>query len=201
MRASAIVISDEELARRALAGDTGAFETLLSRHQKQVYRLACRLTRNQADAEEVLQDTFMRAYRRLGGFREDAKFSTWLYRIATNAARMLHRGRARHPTEPLDEYLPRFDGQGRHARDVDHARAADAEEILDRRRLARHAKGALERLPERYRIPFVLRDLEEMPTAEVASLLGITDETVRQRVHRARLMLRGYLSHLVGVEP
>jgi len=201
MRASAIVISDEELARRVLAGDTGAFETLMSRHQKQVYRLACRLTRNQADAEEVLQDTFLRAYRRLGGFREDAKFSTWLYRIATNAARMLHRGRARHPTEPLDEYLPRFDGQGRHARDVDHARAADAEEILDRKRLARHAKGALERLPERYRIPFVLRDLEEMPTAEVASVLGMTDEAVRQRVHRARLMLRGYLSHLVGVEP
>jgi len=201
MRASAIVISDEELARRVLAGDTGAFETLMSRHQKQVYRLACRLTRNQADAEEVLQDTFMRAYRRLGGFRQDAKFSTWLYRIATNAARMLHRGRARHPTEPLDEYLPRFDGQGRHARDVDHARAADAEELLDRGRLARHAKGALERLPELYRIPFVLRDLEEMPTAEVASVLGITDEAVRQRVHRARLMLRGYLSHLVGVEP
>jgi RNA polymerase sigma-70 factor (ECF subfamily) len=201
MRASAVVISDEELARRVLAGDTDAFETLVSRHQKQVYRLACRLTRNQADAEEVLQDTFLRAYRRLGGFREDAKFSTWLYRIATNAARMLHRGRARHPTEPLDEYLPRFDGQGRHARDVDHARAADAEEILDRKRLARHAKGALERLPERYRIPFVLRDLEEMPTAEVASLLGMTDEAVRQRVHRARLMLRGYLSHLVGVEP
>jgi RNA polymerase sigma-70 factor (ECF subfamily) len=201
MRASAVVISDEELARRVLAGDTDAFETLVSRHQKQVYRLACRLTRNQADAEEVLQDTFLRAYRRLGGFREDAKFSTWLYRIATNAARMLHRGRARHPTEPLDEYLPRFDGQGRHARDVDHARAVDAEEILDRKRLARHAKGALERLPERYRIPFVLRDLEEMPTAEVASLLGMTDEAVRQRVHRARLMLRGYLSHLVGVEP
>ena len=201
MRASAIVISDEELARRVLAGDTDAFETLVSRHQKQVYHLACRLTRNQADAEEVLQDTFLCAYRRLGGFREDAKFSTWLYRIATNAARMLHRGRARHPTEPLDEYLPRFDGQGRHARDVDHARAADAEEILDRKRLARHAKGALERLPERYRIPFVLRDLEEMPTAEVASVLGMTDEAVRQRVHRARLMLRGYLSHLVGVEP
>jgi RNA polymerase sigma-70 factor (ECF subfamily) len=149
----------------------------------------------------VLQETFLRAYRRLGRFRGDAKFSTWLYRIATNAARMLHRGRARHPTEPLDAYLPRFDRQGRHAKDVEHGRAADAEEILDRRRLARHAKEALERLPERYRIPFVLRDLEEMPTAEVASALEVSHEVVRQRVHRARLMLRGYLSHLVGVEP
>jgi RNA polymerase sigma-70 factor (ECF subfamily) len=166
-----------------------------------VYRLACRLTHNPADAEEVLQETFLRAYRRLGTFRGEAKFSTWLYRIATNAARMLYRGRARHPTEALDAYLPRFDAQGRHARDADHARAAGADEILDRDRLARHAKEALGRLPERYRAPFVLRDLEEIPTAEVAAVLGVSRDVVRQRVHRARLMLRGYLSHLVGVEP
>lgn len=198
---SVIAVSDEALARRALAGDHAAFETLVERYQEQVYRLARRLTRSPADAEEVLQETFLRSYRRLGGFRGEAKFSTWLYRIATNAARMLRRGRARHPTEPLEACLPRFDRQGRHARDADYARAADADEILDRRRLARHAAGALERLPERYRTPFVLRDLEEMPTEEVASVLGVSQEVVRQRVHRARLMLRGYLSHLVGVEP
>lgn len=194
-------VSDEALARRARAGDSAAFETLVEHYQDRVYRLARRLTGSPADAEEVLQETFLRAYRRLEGFRGEAKFSTWLYSIATNAARMLRRGQSRHPTEPLDAYLPRFDGQGRHARDVDHARAGDADEILDRRRLARHAKEALERLPERYRTPFVLRDLEEMPTAEVASVLGVSHEVVRQRVHRARLMLRGYLSHLVGVEP
>jgi RNA polymerase sigma-70 factor (ECF subfamily) len=199
--ASVTRASDEVLARRAVAGDQDAFAILVDRHQERVYRLARRLTRSPADAEEVLQDTFLRAYRRLGGFRGEARFSTWLYRIATNAARMLNRGRARHPTEPLEAYLPRFDRQGMHARDVDHGRAAAAEEILDRRRLARHAAGALERLPERYRAPFVLRDLEEMPTAEAATVLAVSPEVVRQRVHRARLMLRGYLSHLVGVEP
>ena len=196
-----IAISDEELARRALAGDRAAFEALVGRHQERVYRLSRRLTGSPADAEEVVQETFLSAYRRLGGFRGEARFSTWLYRIATNAARMLRRGRARHQTEPLDDYLPRFDRQGRHARDSDHARAADADEILDRARLVRHAQESLERLPERYRTPFVLRDLEEMPTEEVAAVLGISNALVRQRVHRARLMLRGYLSHLVGVEP
>jgi RNA polymerase sigma-70 factor (ECF subfamily) len=198
---SVIAVSDEGLARRALAGEHAAFEALVGRHQERVYRLSRRLTGSTADAEEVVQETFIRAYRRLGTFRGEARFSTWLCRIAMNAARMLGRGRSRHPTEPLEDYLPRFDRRGRHARDADHARAADAEEILDRKRLARRASEALERLPERYRAPFVLRDLEEMSTAEVAAVLDVSQELVRQRVHRARLMLRGYLSHLVGVEP
>jgi len=193
--------SDEALARRAVVGDRDAFATLVERHQERVYRLARRLTRSPADAEEVLQDTFLRAYHGMARFRGEARFSTWLFRIATNAARMLNRGRSRHPTEPLDAYLPRFDRRGRHAHDVNHGRAAAADDLLDRRRLARSAAGALERLPERYRTPFVLRDLEEMPTVEVAALLAVSPDVVRQRVHRARLMLRGYLSHLVGVEP
>ncbi len=200
-RPTLIALSDEVLARRVLSGEMEAFPILVGRHQQKIYRLARRLTGSAADAEEVLQEAFLSAYRRLGSFRGEAKFSTWLYRIATNCAKTLNRGRARHPTEPLDAYLPRFDRAGRHARDADLDRAADADEILDRRRLARRAKEALERLPERYRTPFVLRDLEEMPTEEVAALPGLSRELVRQRVHRTRLMLRGYLSHLVGVEP
>jgi RNA polymerase sigma-70 factor (ECF subfamily) len=193
--------SDEELTRRAVAGDAAAFEGLVARHQDRVYRLARRLTGDRADAEEVVQDTFLRVHRRLGTFRGEALFSTWLYRIATNSALMLRRRQARRRTEPLEGYLPTFDREGRHARDVDHARAAQADELLDRARLARQARAALDRLPPSYRAPFVLRDLEELTTAEVAAVLGLTAATVRQRVHRARLMLRGYLSHLVGVEP
>ena len=200
-RSSADLASDEALSRRAAHGDHEAFQSLMLRHQERVYRLARRLTGSAADAEEVLQETFLSAYRRLGRFCGEAKFFTWLYRIATNAARMQNRGRARHPTEPLDPYLPHFDRHGTHARDADYARAGRAEEILDHGRLVRRAREALKRLPESYRTPFVLRDLEEMPTAEVAEVLGISRELVRQRVHRARLMLRGYLSHLVGVEP
>jgi len=192
---------DEELVRRARAGDRTAFESLVGRYQERVYRLSYRLTSSKADAEEVVQETFMRAYSRLVGFRGKASFSTWLYTITTNTARVLHRGRVRHPTEPLDPYLPRFDLEGRLAGSVDLPGAAATDELLDRRRLARLAREALTRLPERYRVPFVLRDLEEVPTAEVAAILGLSHALVRQRVHRARLMLRGYLNHLSGGRP
>jgi len=187
--------------RRAGAGEGAAFDALVRRHQGRVYRLARRLTGNAADAEEALQDTFLRVLRRLSGFRGQSLFSTWLYRVATNSALMVCRSRRRRRTEPLDAYLPRFDGRGRHRHGADHGRAGRAEELLDRRRLAAAALRALQRLPAPYRTPFVLRDLEELPTAEVAAVLGLTEATVRQRVHRARLQLRGYLSHLVGVEP
>jgi RNA polymerase sigma-70 factor (ECF subfamily) len=193
---------DEALARRAAEGDESAFEALVGRFQGRVYRLCRRLTGGAGDAEDVLQDTFLQAYRNLPSFRGEARFSTWLYRIATNAALMQNRRRARRPAESLETYGPRFDDEGRHAReDADLSLAARADEILDRRRLVAHALEGIDRLPEIYRTAFVLRDLEEMPTAEVAAVLGIDAAAVRQRVHRARLLLRGFLSHLVGVEP
>jgi RNA polymerase sigma-70 factor (ECF subfamily) len=193
---------DEALAHRAAEGDESAFEALVARFQGRTYRLVRRLTRSDGDAEDVLQETFLQAYRGLPSFRSEARFSTWLFRIATNAALMQNRRAARRPTEPLDESPPRFDAGGRHVLDeADLALAARADEILDRQRLAERALEAIERLPEIYRTAFVLRDLEEMPTGEVASVLGLDAAAVRQRVHRARLMLRGFLSHLVGVEP
>lgn len=190
--------SDEELAARAAAGDASAFEALVSRYQARVFRLACRLTGNEGDAPDVLQETFLQVHRGLGSFRGESRFSTWLYRIATNAALMLRRRRARRPTESLEQFLPRFDPDGRHAAEpADLEAAARADELLDRGALARRAQEGLERLPELYREAFVLRDLEELPTAEVAALLGLEPAAVRQRVHRARLMLRGYLGELV----
>jgi RNA polymerase sigma-70 factor, ECF subfamily len=193
---------DETLARRAAQGDESAFEALVVRFQGRVYRLVRRLTGSDGETEDVLQETFLQAYRGLAAFRSEARFSTWLYRIATNAALMQNRRTARRPTEPLDESTPRFDAEGRHVLDeADLVLASRADELIDRRRLAARAREAIERLPEMYRTPFVLRDLEELPTTEVAAILGLEAAAVRQRVHRARLMLRGVLSRLVGVEP
>jgi RNA polymerase sigma-70 factor (ECF subfamily) len=150
----------------------------------------------------VLQETFLAVYRGLPAFRGDSRFSTWLYRIATNAALMHRRARARRPTESLEAFLPRFDADGTHAAEPPELGAAGrADELLDRKLLAEKARAGLDRLPDIYREAFVLRDLEEMTTQEVAELLGIDAAAVRQRVHRARLMLRGYLSDLVGVKP
>lgn len=189
--------SDEDLAARAATGDAPAFETLVSRYQGRVYRLACRLTGSEADAHDVLQEAFLAAYRGLGSFRGLSRFSTWLYRIATNAALMQRRRQSRRKTEPLDDYLPRFGEHGEHAAEpAELLMASRVDEILDRKLLAERAQEALARLPEIYRDAFVLRDLEELPTDEVAELLDIESAAVRQRVHRARLMLRGYLAGL-----
>ena len=193
-------LTDAELiARVVVRDDRHAFSELVRRHQSAVRATLRRLTGNHALADDLAQETFMLAYRSLGSFRQEARFSTWLYRIATNAALMHRRARRRRPTESLEEYLPQFDEHGRHAPEPAELQAAGrADDLLDEKLLAEQARAALMRLPDLYREAFVLRDLEELDTGEVASLLGVDAATVRQRVHRARLMLRGYLAHLVG---
>jgi RNA polymerase sigma-70 factor, ECF subfamily len=193
--------TDEALAARAAAGDDTAFESLVARYQHRVFRLACRLA-GETDAPDVLQDTFLQVYRHLPAFRGDSRFSTWLYRIATNAGLMHRRARRRRPAESLDAFLPRFDADGRLEQTPEALRMASrVDELLDRQTLADRAHAAIERLPDLYREAFVLRDLEELSTADVAQVLGVSPATVRQRVHRARLMVRGYLSELAGVAP
>jgi len=192
---------DETLAAQAAAGDDAAFEALVERYQARVFRLACRLT-SDTDAPDVLQETFLQVYRHLPSFRGESQFGTWLYRIASNAALMHRRACARRPAESLDMFLPRFDALGMHAATPAELQVgARADELLDRKFLAGKAREAIARLPDLYRDAFVLRDLEEMSTADVARALGVEPATVRQRVHRARLMLRGYLSDLAGVKP
>ena len=199
MLADAVTESDEALAARAVAGEAAAFDQLVSRYQDRVYRLACRLVGNDDEALDVTQEALLQVYRGLGSFRGDSRFGTWVYRVATNAALMHRRARARRPTESLERFLPSFDGSGRHRGTPEELQvAAHAEDRLDRERLGRHAMSAIERLPETYRVAFVLRDLEELTTDQVAEALRLKPATVRQRVHRARLMLRGYLSEIAG---
>lgn len=186
--------ADEVVARLASDGDPRAFATLVERYQEPIYRLCRRLTRSNADAEDALQETFLILMRRLRSFRGEAKFATWLYRIATNAALGIRRRQSRLRAESLEEFLPRFDARQRHAGPIEPF------EAIDRQRLARRASALLERLPDRYRVPMVLRDLEEIETSQVAAILGLTEAAVRQRVHRARLMLRGYLASRVGAK-
>lgn len=192
-RSIATDLDDESLAARAAAGDAPSLVVLVSRYEQRVYRLACRLT-SETDAADMLQETFLQVFRHLASFRREARFSTWLYRIATNTCLMHRRSRARRPTESLQSFLPRFDADGRHDATPDELRVASrAEELIDRATLASRARDGLARLPDAYRDAFVLRDLEDMPTADVAQVLGIEPAAVRQRVHRARLMLRGFL--------
>lgn len=194
--------TDQTLVEKALEGDGTAFEVLVRRHQEKVYRLLRRFLRDARDAEDALQETFLHVYRHLDSFRGESRFSTWIYRVASNTALSHLRRRRRRASESLEAFLPRFDDEGHHARpDVDSSLAVRADERLDGQRLAEHALSALERLPESYRAAFVLRDLEGLSTAEAADVLGVNPALLRQRLHRARLMLRGFLAPLVGAPP
>lgn len=177
---------DEELADRTLSGDTEAFGVLARRHRLFVFRLATRLMANESDAEEVTQETLVNAFRGLASFRRNGKFSTWLYRITTNTALMRLRAARYRRTEALDEA----------AEAVESESSTRSEELVARRQLADRIGIALNRLHPRYRQAFLLREVEERSVSEVAKILSLSHSATRQRVYRARLMLRGYLARV-----
>ena len=202
MEGHALASDDEQLAASAAAGDASAFDALVRRYQARAYGLAHRLLGADGDPEDAVQEAFLQVLRGLPSFRGEARFSTWLFRVVTNAALMQRRRRPRRPAATLESLEPSFDGDGTHARTPAELTAPlHLEERLDRQTLARKAAAGLDRLPDAYRTPFILRDLEELPTAEVAALLDLQPATVRQRVHRARLMIREYLANLAGEKP
>jgi RNA polymerase sigma-70 factor, ECF subfamily len=192
---------DEALVERATQGDAIAFAALVRLHAPSAFRVALRLTGNAADAEEVTQDAFARVHAKLGEFRRESKFSTWLFRIVTNAALMQRRSSRARRHEPLDAFLPAFDEAGFHARlDLDCSLPGLPDSETERRELRTELESALERLPDGYREAFILRDLEELSSDEVGRVLNLEPAAVRQRVHRARLMLRGLLVHTLGAD-
>jgi RNA polymerase sigma-70 factor (ECF subfamily) len=187
-------LSDDELVQRARARDMGAFEALVDRHEEKIYRLAMRFVRNETDAREILQETFLSAWRNLDGFQGKAQFASWLYRVAVNAALMQLRSQRRHPQVAVDEMTPealgeaaRVAGPGLGAGD-DWSKRPDEQFQSDE--LRRQIQSAVDALPESQRAVFLLRDVDGLSTEETGELLGLTVPTVKTRLHRARLALR-----------
>ncbi len=184
---------DAELVERLKTGDREAFGALLRRYQGKVYRLAMNMTRSPQDAEEVTQDVFLAVYRKIGDFDGRAAFSTWLYRVASNAALMKLRGRRSEPHLSIEEEGPAFAPDGHFARPV-----ADWSELPEDRLLSAERRRVLEQaidaLPPDYKAVVVLRDVEGLSNSEVAEILGATVLAVKSRLHRARLALRERLA-------
>ncbi|HET6284377.1 MAG TPA: RNA polymerase sigma-70 factor [Polyangia bacterium] len=184
--------SDDELVALAKKKDYAAFEELLNRYQDKVFRLAFRFVRNESDAKEILQDTFLSIWRKLDTFKGDSQFSSWLYRIAANAALMRLRAQRRHPEISTDELPSGFLDQYQYGavppQGENWARRPD--EQLQSDELRRHIQEATDALPEIYRTIFLVRDVEGLSTEETAELLGISVPTVKTRLHRARMALR-----------
>ena len=186
--------SDTDLVALAAGGDGAAFSELVHRYQDRVFALALHLLRDASEAEEVVQETFLSALENLAGFRGDAAFSTWLHRVAANAALMRLRRRRRAPEgtveQPVEELLPRFDAAGRIEASLHHDWSKRADEQLEDREVRLAIENAVQNLPEDYRIVFLLRDVEGLSSEEMAEILGISVAAVKSRLHRARLVLR-----------
>ena len=191
---------DLPLVLRARSGDYEAFESLVQKYERRILTLAMRIVGRQHDAEEVVQQTFLSVIEHIEGFREESKFGTWLTRIATNHALALLRKRAVRQAVPYDEQRPE-EGYG----DIPHpAMIAEwsetPEEIASRRETRRLVDEALAELDEKYRLVFLLRDVEGLSTKETAEALDLSTSNVKVRLLRARLMLRERLTEIFGDE-
>jgi len=182
----------ETLLSRLRAGDRASFEELVRTTSPRLLATLRRILRSEEEARDALQETYVAAFRALRTFEGQSKLSTWLHRIAINAALMKLRSRRRHPEEPIDDLLPRFDRDGHRVPELE-CRDTGAEAALDAARRRAVVRRCIDRLPETYRSVLVLRDLEELGTEETARALGVTAEAAKMRLHRARQALRTLL--------
>ncbi len=185
-------VRETQLLERLRRGEDEAFATLVRQYGSRLLAVARHLLGNEHDAQDVLQEAFLSAFKAIDQFTGNAKLSTWLHRIVVNAALMKLRSRRRRPEESIEELLPHFDGQGEWASGVTPWKAS-SEVLLQRQETRALVRQCIDRLPETYRTILMLRDIEELDTEEVASTLGITANAVKIRLHRARQALRALL--------
>jgi RNA polymerase sigma-70 factor, ECF subfamily len=184
-------VNDAELLRALKSGDPDAFRELVERHSSTVYNLALRMMNNPQEAEEVLQETFISAFRALDRFEGRSQLGTWLYRIAYNAALMRLRKREL-ATSSIDEPHVNDEGEELPRQLIDWTGLPD--DVVLSRELHEVLGKAVGTLPETLRSVFVLRDIEGLSTAEVAETLSLTETNVKVRLHRARMALREHLT-------
>jgi RNA polymerase sigma-70 factor, ECF subfamily len=185
--------STRDLLSQAQAGDVSAFESLVEQNRDKVYGLALRMTRSEADAAEITQDTFFSAYEKLKEFRGDAAFASWVHRIAANFSlmRLRHRKVAQRVEGDGGLDGPEFNERG----SLEDYPASDwsrrADEVALDKELGRAIQQATDRLPEEYRQVFLLKDVEGLSYEEIAEITGESVPAIKSRLHRARLSLRG----------
>jgi RNA polymerase sigma-70 factor (ECF subfamily) len=183
-------LTDEDVVRRVLAGEPGLFEILMRRYNQRLFRVARAILRDDAEAEDVLQQAYVNAFSHLDQFQGTARFATWLTRIATHEAlgRLRRRGRFVEMEEMEDDRgagLP--------------ASLPSPEDQAFQGELRRALECSLDALPRMYRTTFVLRDVEGLSTAEAAACLGVSEDVVKTRLHRARALLREDLFQRAGL--
>jgi RNA polymerase sigma-70 factor (ECF subfamily) len=191
-------MSEKELVRQAQAGDFAAFSQLVDTYKSRVYGLALRMTGNEQDAQDIVQETLIKAIDNIESFRGESLFGTWLYAIALNQSRAFVSKQKQASLKSIEEYLP--------AKSAEHMHDAEApvtlfdwkdpHQLLEQRELRQIIDEAIASLPEKYRVAFLLRYHEELSIKEVAKVIGETVASAKSRVLRARLALRDRLSRI-----
>jgi RNA polymerase sigma-70 factor (ECF subfamily) len=194
--AAPTTLSDEEVVERVLAGDTSLFEILMRRYNQRLFRVARGILADDAEAEDVMQDAYVRAFRELAAFRGEARFATWLTRIACHEA--LARARKRRRLVPLTGG-ERTGGQSGELPEP-RSQTSGPERDLENRELQAVLREAVEILPDPLRAVFCLREIEGLSTEQTADALSLTAENVRVRLHRAKRGLRYTLDDRIGRE-
>jgi RNA polymerase sigma-70 factor (ECF subfamily) len=178
--------SDAELVKGVLSKDESCFEELIQRYGSKVLNLAMRITRNQEDSEEVLQDVFITVFTKLASFEHKAMFSSWLYRVTTNSSFMKIRARNRRRTVSLEDVEPsirqNWVGNRRELFDLDT--------MSSKHELREAIQSAVHELPDEYRAIFVLRDIDGLSNEAVSQVLQLSVPAVKSRLHRSRLLIR-----------
>ncbi len=194
-QAQAESLSDEDLVSLARERHEAAVRAITKRYNRRLFRIARSILRNDAEAEDVVQETYVRAFTGLDMFRGDAAFGTWITRIAMNEA--LGRLRRRRPTVDWEIY-----GANRNQAEIIHfpasAAGTDPEKNMAQAQIRAVLEQAIDELPDAFRAVFVARIVEEMSVEETADLFGLQPETVKTRLHRARLLLRAELDKQLG---
>jgi RNA polymerase sigma-70 factor (ECF subfamily) len=184
--------TDAELARALLSGEPGAFDRFVETYRTKLFQYTYLMCGHREDAEEVAQETLLKVFEKLDQLREPERMKSWVFRIARNACYMKRRKSTYAPTQELslDELMPTFrqDGGERKMEIADWASLPDAQAINSQ--LKAILRRSIEELPEIYRSVILLRDVEEMSTGEAAEVLDVTEDTVKTRLHRARLAVR-----------
>ncbi|HSN04204.1 MAG TPA: sigma-70 family RNA polymerase sigma factor [Nitrospira sp.] len=179
---------------------TASFDTLYRDHVDLMYRFATRLCGESEAAKDLVQETFLNAYRGYKAFRGDAQVSTWLYTIASRACMRMRRKRKGEPDHELslEEFIPTSDGEFRLQIPVE---GLSPEEALQNKQLRQALDQAIAKLPKKYRMVLILRDMEGLSAKEVGSVVGLNERAVKSRLHRARLFVRRELSARGIAEP
>ncbi len=194
-------LTDEDLVARAQKSDLMALKTLLDRHEARLFRLAVRIVHDENDAREILQDVFITVWRKLPGFEGRSQIGSWLYRVTANASLMFLRVRSRRPTFTFSKILPDESAAG--AANSNHESRFSGpprpDEHLAFGELRREIQNAVEKLPDSLRQVFLAREIEGHSTSQAAQSLGVSEQAIKTRLHRARAVLRENIGDYLAI--